>query len=98
MGALAQSPANAGFVVEQQMTVTPRSPTRGYLIACGNCLPVLHGILISHLSRTYQLPSLVLAFWRDSVVCLAWRWRLSCSAPAGSACSRVEGVLPSCTD
>lgn len=43
--------------------------SRGYLIALvATGLWSFTGILISYLSRTYQLPSLVLAFWRDLFV------------------------------
>ncbi len=43
--------------------------SRGYLIALsGTVLWSFTGILISYLSRTYALPSLVLAFWRDLFV------------------------------
>jgi len=46
-----------------------KSPSRGYLIALGaTVLLSFTGILISYLSRTYHLPSLVLAFWRDVFV------------------------------
>lgn len=45
--------------------------SRGYLIglAATVCLSFT-GILISHLNRAYQLPSMVLAFWRDIFVVL----------------------------
>lgn len=43
--------------------------SRGYLIALSaTVLWSFTGILISYLSRTYALPSLVLAFWRDFFV------------------------------
>ena len=43
--------------------------SRGYLIALtATLIWSTTGILISYLSRTYQLPSLVLAFWRDLFV------------------------------
>lgn len=48
--------------------MTARSPTasRGYTIALtATVLWSFTGVLISYLSRTYNLPSLVLAFWRD---------------------------------
>jgi drug/metabolite transporter (DMT)-like permease len=46
---------------------TPYS--RGYLIALtATVLWSFTGILISYLSKTYALPSLVLAFWRDLFV------------------------------
>jgi len=47
------------------------SYSRGYLIALvATVLWSTTGILISHLSRTFALPSLVLAFWRDLFVSL----------------------------
>jgi len=43
--------------------------SRGYLIALiATVLWSFTGILISHLNKTYSLPSLVLAFWRDLFV------------------------------
>ncbi|HEY6073611.1 MAG TPA: EamA family transporter [Anaerolineales bacterium] len=43
--------------------------SRGYAIAfIATVLWSTTGVLISYLSRTYQLPSLVLAFWRDCFV------------------------------
>ncbi len=46
-----------------------KSSSRGYLIGLtATILLSFTGILISYLSRTYQLPSLVLAFWRDVFV------------------------------
>ena len=48
---------------------TTSSYSRGYLIALiATVLWSTTGILISYLSRTYALPSLVLAFWRDLFV------------------------------
>ncbi len=45
------------------------SLSRGYLIAfIGTILWSTTGVLISYLSKTYSLPSLVLAFWRDLFV------------------------------
>lgn len=45
--------------------------SRGYAIAfVATVLWSTTGVLISYLSRTYQLPSLVLAFWRDLFVAL----------------------------
>jgi len=45
--------------------------SRGYLIALGaTLLWSTTGVIISHLSRSYALPSLVLAFWRDLFVAL----------------------------
>ncbi len=66
------------------MRETSRSSSPGYLIGLSaTVLLSFTGILISYLSREYQLPSLVLAFWRDVfVVCglviafaLFSRWR-----------------------
>lgn len=46
--------------------------SRGYLIALtATLLWSFTGILISYLNRTYALPSLVLAFWRDLFVSVA---------------------------
>ena len=51
------------------MTLAPRNASRGYLIGVGATVALsFTGILISYLSRTYSLPSLVLAFWRDFFV------------------------------
>ncbi len=48
---------------------TPSQFSRGYLIALiATVLWSFTGILISYLSKTYSLPSLVLAFWRDLFV------------------------------
>ena len=45
---------------------TPSRLSRGYTIAlAATVLWSFTGILISYLSKTYALPSLVLAFWRD---------------------------------
>ena len=45
--------------------------TRGYLLGLSATIFLsFTGILISYLSRAYHLPSLVLAFWRDSFVVL----------------------------
>jgi len=45
------------------------SYSRGYIIALtATVLWSFTGILISYLSKTYALPSLVLAFWRDLFV------------------------------
>lgn len=53
------------------MQATRRSTSPGYLIGLtATLLLSFTGILISYLSRTYQLPSLVLAFWRDVFVVL----------------------------
>src|SRR5512146_198986 len=49
---------------------TTRS-SRGYVIGLtATLLLSFTGILISYLNRAYQLPSLVLAFWRDCFVVL----------------------------
>ncbi len=48
---------------------TSKTFSRGYLIALtATMLWSFTGILISYLSKAYQLPSLVLAFWRDLFV------------------------------
>jgi drug/metabolite transporter (DMT)-like permease len=73
MGAPAQSPAaKAGLLVSgEDVQQTPKSTSPGYLIGLtATLLLSFTGILISYLNRTYQLPSLVLAFWRDLFVVL----------------------------
>jgi len=51
------------------MQETSKNSSRGYLIAVGaTVLLSTTGILISYLSKAYELPSLVLAFWRDIFV------------------------------
>jgi len=72
MGALAQSPALAGLLVlGEGVQETSRSSSPGYLIGLtATVLLSFTGILISYLNRAYQLPSLVLAFWRDTFVVL----------------------------
>src|SRR5512138_3055344 len=58
-----------GFVFGIRMTLAPKNPSRGYIIGVGATVALsFTGILISYLSRTYSLPSLVLAFWRDLFV------------------------------
>ena len=48
-----------------------RNSSRGYLIGLSATIFLsFTGILISYLNRTYNLPSLVLAFWRDCFVVL----------------------------
>ena len=70
------------------MAVASRKISRGYLIGLAATVSLsFTGILISHLSRAYRLPSLVLAFWRDGFVVLGlaaalvvsspWRFRLN---------------------
>jgi drug/metabolite transporter (DMT)-like permease len=57
-----------GFAIQELMAAS-RSTSRGYLIGLAATISLsFTGILISHLSRAYQLPSLVLAFWRDTFV------------------------------
>ena len=53
-------------------TVSDRSHlTRGYTIALGAAAVLsTTAIFIRHLTQTYGLPALVLAFWRDGLVCL----------------------------
>jgi drug/metabolite transporter (DMT)-like permease len=62
-----------------------RNSSRGYLIGLSATIFLsFNGILISYLNRIYNLPSLVLAFWRDCFVVLGliivfglfWRGRL----------------------
>ncbi len=53
------------------MATPPKDLSTGYLIALGSTLLLsFTGILISYLSRVYQLPPLVLAFWRELFVIL----------------------------
>lgn len=53
------------------MQQTSRNASPGYLIGLSaTVLLSFTGILISYLNRAYQLPSLVLAFWRDVFVVL----------------------------
>jgi len=48
-----------------------KNSSQGYLIGTGaTILLSFNGILISYLNTAYKLPSLVLAFWRDSFVVL----------------------------
>jgi drug/metabolite transporter (DMT)-like permease len=52
-----------------QTTPSQKSFSRGYAIALiATALWSTTGIIISYLSKTYALPSLVLAFWRDLFV------------------------------
>jgi drug/metabolite transporter (DMT)-like permease len=49
----------------------PSSLTRGYSIALASAAILsTTAILIRHLTQTYQIPALVLAFWRDGFVAL----------------------------
>ncbi len=53
------------------MQEKPKNSSRGYLIGLSATLFLsFTGILISYLNRIYNLPSLVLAFWRDCFVAL----------------------------
>ncbi len=56
------------------MSVAPsdhQSLTRGYIIAViSAALLSTTAIFIRHLTQTYQMPALVLAFWRDAIVVL----------------------------
>ena len=53
------------------MQESSKNTSRGYLIGVGaTVLLSFTGILISYLNKTYNLPSLVLAFWRDCFVIL----------------------------
>ena len=64
------------------MTTASRSISRGYVIGLAATVSLsFTGILISHLSRAYQLPSLVLAFWRDCVVVLGLAAAFSVLSP-----------------
>src|SRR5512140_750023 len=70
MGALAQSPACCrALLLGEDVREPSRSSSPGYLIGLtATLLLSFTGILISYLNRAYQLPSLVLAFWRDVFV------------------------------
>src|SRR5512140_2416507 len=72
MGALAQSPACCrALLLGEDVREPSRSSSPGYLIGLtATLLLSFTGILISYLNRAYQLPSLVLAFWRDTFVVL----------------------------
>ena len=64
------------------MAVSSRKISRGYLIGLAATVSLsFTGILISHLSRAYRLPSLVLAFWRDGFVVLGLAAALVVSSP-----------------
>jgi drug/metabolite transporter (DMT)-like permease len=64
------------------MTATPSNASRGYLIGTGATVALsFTGILISYLSRTYALPSLVLAFWRDLFVVIGLAIALAILSP-----------------
>ncbi len=53
------------------LTKTSTHATRGYLIALAAALFLsTTAIFIRHLTQTYQLPALILAFWRDVFVTL----------------------------
>lgn len=68
------SPAPAGLLFchrNNKMQTSSTNFSRGYIIALiATVLWSFTGILISYLSKTYALPSLVLAFWRDLFVSL----------------------------
>ena len=65
-------------------TVSDRSHlTRGYTIALGAAAVLsTTAIFIRHLTQTYGLPALVLAFWRDGLVCLTLLPVLALARPA----------------
>jgi drug/metabolite transporter (DMT)-like permease len=53
------------------MTTTPANTSRGYALALGSSIILAFtGILIRHITQTYQLPALVLAGWRNLFVAL----------------------------
>ena len=63
----------------------PATSRAGYSIAfIATILWSTTGVLISYLSRTYQLPSLVLAFWRD-LLRRVWHAVRAAGAAAASA-------------
>jgi drug/metabolite transporter (DMT)-like permease len=61
----------------------PSHLTRGYSIALASAVILsLTGILIRHLTETYHIPALVLAFWRDTFVVLTLVPILAVARPA----------------
>ncbi len=65
------------------MPDSPRSSSRGYLIALSaTVLWSFTGVLISYLSTNYRLPSLTLAFWRDLFVAFGMAVGLLLFSPA----------------
>ncbi len=72
MGAHTESPTPAGTFILLGGAGINATSARGYWIALSaTVLWSFTGILISYLNRTYALPSLVLAFWRDLFVSAA---------------------------
>ncbi len=74
------------------MKPTEKSPSTGYLIGlAATVLLSFTGILISYLNRTYHLPSLVLAFWRDVFVVLGLAMFLGVFSRRRVGVQRVHG-------
>lgn len=68
--------------------------TRGYLAAVGAAVFLsATAIFIRHLTLTYQLPALVLAFWRDVFVVLTLAPILALTRPALMRLQRKEWVF-----
>ncbi len=64
-------------------TKIPNYVSRGYLIAfIAAVILSTTAIFIKHLSVNYQLPALVLAFWRDAFVAITLVLVLACTRPA----------------
>ena len=58
--------------LDSESALSSSSSSRGYVIALiATLLWSSTGVIISYLNRTYALPSLVLAFWRDIFLSLA---------------------------
>ena len=64
-------------------SANPQNLTRGYTIAVVSAVVLsTTGIFIRHLTQTYQMPPLVLAFWRDVFVALTVFLGLGALRPA----------------
>ena len=62
---------------------TPNRPARGYTIALASAAILsTTAIFIRHLTRSFGMPALVLAFWRDLFACLALVPALALLRPA----------------
>lgn len=82
-----ENPMSSVLSVERARAAT----ARGYWIALSaTLLWSFTGVLISYLSRTYALPSLVLAFWRDLFVSLGMVISLSILARSRLRLARVQ--------
>lgn len=64
-------------------TPTPSNLTRGYVIAIVSAMILATtAIFIRYLTQTYQMPALILAFWRDLFVTLSLLLALAAIRPA----------------